>query len=118
MKGAERMKPIYVAEFMVLEHGLMSLNTVKAYSPKHDGRVWRCDIDLPERGVMGREVFGVTRDQALELAAKVVRRMFEGKLLRAADGRPFQLPRTFDPTACDQPATPPIMAAPSSAACP
>jgi len=91
------MKPIYFAEFMVLEHGLMSLNTVKAYSPLHDGRVWRCDIDLPERGLLGREVFGTTREQALELAAKVVRRMFQGKMLRAADGTPFQLPTTFGP---------------------
>jgi hypothetical protein len=93
------MKPIYVAEFMVLEHGLMALNTVKAYSPMQDGRVWRCDIDLPECGVLGREVFGVTRDQALEQAAKVVRRMFEGKMLRGSDGSPFHLPRTFDPAA-------------------
>jgi len=95
------MKPIYVAEFMVLEHGLMSRNTVKAYSPLHDGRVWRCDIDLPERGLVGREVFGATRDQALALAAKVVRRMFQGKMLRAADGSPFHLPATFDPSAME-----------------
>jgi hypothetical protein len=94
------MKPIYVAEFMVLEHGLMSLNTVKAYSPMYDGRLWRCDIDLPERGVVGREVFGITPAQALEQAAKVVRRMFEGKMLRGADGNPFQLPRTFAPDYC------------------
>ncbi len=99
VKGAERMKPIYVAEFMVLEHGLMALNTVKAYSPLHDGRVWRCDIDLPERGVVGREVVGTTRDQVLEHAAKVVRRMFEGKMLRGSDGSPFRIPRTFAPAA-------------------
>ena len=101
MKGAERMKPIYVAEFVVLEHGLMSLNTVKAYSPMHDGRVWRCDIDLPERGVVGREVFATTRDQVLEQAAKTVRRIFAGKMLRGSDGNPFRLPSTFAPMACN-----------------
>lgn len=97
MKGSDRMKPIYVAEFMVLEHGLMALNTVKAYSPLQDGRVWRCDIDVPECGVRNREVFGLTPEKALEQAARLVRRMFEGKMLRGSDGSPFRLPSTFGP---------------------
>ena len=86
------MTPIWEVTFNVETDGKLEPHVVQVWAPVGSGDDWSCDVKMTAVITGTKRIFGVSPEQALELAKQLAKTVYAQTKKVSADGREFNFP--------------------------